>query len=105
MEFKHGGRNMKFMGASNNNQLRQIQGERLGKIITTSGSISMLQVIPCTEDWVPKLAYKEMEEHTNQEDLKKILDTYTRVFENPRGLPLAMLGFDHQIPLKVMQSM
>lgn len=93
MEFQYKGRKVKLRGASGK-KLKGLQSAKLDKLMTCTGEISMLQLIP------REAALKTGTSNNSDPFLVKLLDLYAPIFEDLSTLLPARPGFDHQIPLK-----
>ena len=98
VEFKHQGKKVRLRGATSKG-LKEIQVDKLCKLMQGTGELSMLQVGAPSMNWVPKLqSIQDREEH--HPEIAALRTEFKDLFAEPTSLPPARPHFDHRIPLK-----
>lgn len=101
MEFQHKGRKIRLRGAQPK-QLQEVKGNKLHKLLSKEGELSMLQVLPTSE--APTLHMMDVTGDTSppplHPDIHQLVTQYSSVFSSPAALPPVRPQHDHKIPLK-----
>lgn len=102
MEFTLNGKKMLLRGAKNPT-VKLITNEGLNSAVSHGAELSFLQI----EQSTPQLIIPECSVHhegnstpTTPHEISLLMEQYQSIFDEPRLLPPARLGFDHKIPLK-----
>lgn len=99
MQFTYKGNKVRLRGAKGK-KLKGIQSDKLDKLASTTGELSMIQIIPWEVGYSPQINSVEVETHCRDTGLQTLLQEFTSVFQEPQGLPPNRSNFDHKIPLK-----
>ncbi|KAL8127908.1 hypothetical protein AgCh_014740 [Apium graveolens] len=99
IQFTYNGGKVKLRGITGK-KLKELQSQKLNKILQSTGELSMLQLVPVDVGHTPQLSMIEGSEEIKDGAIATLLQSHSSVFTKPQGLPPTRDQFDHKIPLK-----
>lgn len=102
MQFTYQDNTIKLRGKSPY-KLNATHSKKINKLLQASGELCMLQIVPATVGNNPQLSSLSIDEQRRQSQdpaLHSLLNQFSDVFKEPKGLPPSRAQVDHKINLK-----